>query len=345
MGPNPRGLIGQLPTFLHSQFIFKPPIPTRSFAGETVIVTGSNTGLGLEAARHIARLDATLLILAVRSTSKGEAARASILASHPESKTRIEVWPLDMASYESVQAFAARCERDLDRLDAVLENAGVGTRTFSTAEDNELTLTVNVVSTFLLALLLLPRLRQTATQHNTVPRLSIVASEVHFFTDFREWESPRGVFAELNDPKTADMGDRYNVSKMMEVLAVRALAPRMRIASASASSPGKAHPLVILDSVNPGLCHSELGREFKGIGGAFFALAKFLLARTTEAGGRCLVAALTVEEAHGEYVSDAKVWPVAPMVRGEYGGAMQEKVWAELAAKLEAIRPGVLANI
>lgn len=88
--------------FLYSQFLVTPPKPTKSFAEQTVIVTGANTGLGLEAARHITRLNATKVILAVRNTSKGEAAKRSI----EESTGRlgvVEVWPLDLSNYESVK--------------------------------------------------------------------------------------------------------------------------------------------------------------------------------------------------------------------------------------------------
>jgi NAD(P)-dependent dehydrogenase (short-subunit alcohol dehydrogenase family) len=52
------------------------PLPTTSFKGQTIIVTGSNTGLGLEAARHFVRLDAPRVIIAIRSIKKGEDAKA-----------------------------------------------------------------------------------------------------------------------------------------------------------------------------------------------------------------------------------------------------------------------------
>jgi len=39
--------------FLHSQVLSMPPVPTMSFAGQTVIITGANTGLGFDAAKHM----------------------------------------------------------------------------------------------------------------------------------------------------------------------------------------------------------------------------------------------------------------------------------------------------
>ena len=122
-------------SLLYSQFFVKLPIPTTSFVNQTIIVTGSNTGLGREAASHIVRLGAAKVILAVRNLSKGEDARRYI-----ESKTGrtgvVEVWELDLASYGSVKAFAERVE-GLERLDALLENAGISVHEFEMTEDNE----------------------------------------------------------------------------------------------------------------------------------------------------------------------------------------------------------------
>ena len=122
-------------SLMYSQFFIHVPIPTSSFASQTAIVTGSNTGLGREAALHIARLGASKVILGVRTQAKGEAAKAYIEKETGRTGV-VEVWALDMASYASVKAFARRAE-GLDRLDVVLENAGVLTNTFSRAEGNE----------------------------------------------------------------------------------------------------------------------------------------------------------------------------------------------------------------
>ncbi len=101
------------------------------------------------------------LIVACRNIEKGEAAKRSILASCLSSEASISVWQLDLADYASVKSFGKRIESDLSRLDAIVLNAGLDTREFSLSEDNETTLTVNVVSTFLLGLLALPELRKT----------------------------------------------------------------------------------------------------------------------------------------------------------------------------------------
>ena len=192
--------------FIYTQLFVKLPYPTHSLSGQTVIVTGSNTGLGLEAARHFTRIGAAKVILAVRTISKGEAAKESIESS-TNRKGVVEVWQLDLSSYESVKDFAKKVQK-LDRLDTLVENAGIATGQYAMLEDNESTITTNVVSTFLLALLLLPKLRESGQKFNITPHLVIVCSEVHAWSPFTERNSPN-IFDTLNNKETADMVDRY----------------------------------------------------------------------------------------------------------------------------------------
>lgn len=194
-------------SFLYSQIFITPSLdPSITFAGQTVIVTGSNAGLGRDAARQVAHLGASKVIIAVRSLTKGEEAAAAIRASLPDSSTTdLEIWSLDLSSYESIQDFAKRVSK-LDRLDGLLENAGIATFKFTVAEEHESTIMVNVVGTFLLALLMLPKLRETASKFNVVPHVTIVSSEVAFWAKFNERYAP-SIFGELNNPN-CDMGDR-----------------------------------------------------------------------------------------------------------------------------------------
>lgn len=122
-------------SLLYSQFFVKLPYPQKSFKDQTVIISGSNTGLGLEAARHIVDLGAEKVILAVRDIEKGKAAQKSIEKSTGR-KEVIEVWNLDLSSYASVKAFVLKAE-SLPRIDVLLENAGISTHEFKKFEDNE----------------------------------------------------------------------------------------------------------------------------------------------------------------------------------------------------------------
>jgi retinol dehydrogenase-12 len=189
--------MGWFTSFLYSQLFVKLPKPTKDFSGQTIIVTGSNTGLGLEAARHLSHLNAALIILAVRNQAKGEAAKQSILESTGRSRASIEVWDLDMQSYDSIAKFCAKAN-ELPRLDAVLENAGIMTKYFSLVAGYESTITTNVIGTFLLAFGLLPKLKQSAKEYKIQPRLSIVASDLHFVAKFPERHA-KDIFAALNN--------------------------------------------------------------------------------------------------------------------------------------------------
>lgn len=322
--------------FLYSQLFKSLPYPTASYAGKTIIVTGSNVGLGKEAARHFVRLGARRLILAVRSLDKGHAAKHDIEATTNCAPDVIKVWQLDMASYASVQKFAARIDAELDRVDIFIANAGVARLEHSVAEDNETTITVNVVSTFLLAALVMPKLKASAAKFHTRPTFTITSSEVHGHTQFPQKSAPDGeIFAMLNDKAMAEkyFNEQYPVSKLLEVFGVRSIAEK---------HPASAFPVTI-NCVNPGLCHSELSRDFPTFR---FWLIKLLLARSTEVGSRTLVhAGSQGADSHGQYLSDCEITAPAPFVTSKEGKEAQDRVWAELVKKLEAIKPSVTRNL
>lgn len=169
---------------LKSQLFTTLPLPTTSYSSKTVIITGANGGLGLEAARHYVRLGAGRVIMACRSTERGEAAKASI-ALPASNQTVIEVWPLDLCSFESVKAFCKRAQKDLDRLDVLLLNAGIAMGDFELSEGYETTITTNVIATFFVGVKLLPLLRRTGIERNEESHLTVVASEAHYFVSFR----------------------------------------------------------------------------------------------------------------------------------------------------------------
>lgn len=188
-----------------SQIGTRPPYPNTDFSGKTIIVTGTNVGLGKESVKHFVRLNAEKVIGAVRSIARGEAAKEEIEAETGR-RGVIELMECDLSSYGSVKAFASNVAK-LDRVDAVVLNAGIATEKFEIFEDNESSITVNVVSTTLLILLLLPTLRSFAAKWDIVPVISVVGSNIHAFTKFPERKTPNSL-ATLNNQRTADMKDR-----------------------------------------------------------------------------------------------------------------------------------------
>jgi NAD(P)-dependent dehydrogenase (short-subunit alcohol dehydrogenase family) len=283
---------------IFSNIFIHLPYPDGNLRGQTIIVTGANTGLGFEASRHLVRLGVDKLIMGVRNMQKGEAARREILHSEKRDESSIEVWPLDMDNYGSVKEFASRASQ-LPLLNAVLANAGVCTAIYSVTEDNEKTITTNVVSTFLLALLLLPKLRESAEQSGIAPRIVIPNSAMHYWAPLKELNVNGEIFAYMNDQKTADMAGRYPVSKLLVIYIVRELADRLKAANKR---------LVMINTPNPSYCKSQLLRD-PGISSSFGTkAAEKLLARSTEVGSRALVhGILSGPESHGHYLTNCHI--------------------------------------
>ena len=120
-----------------------------SQAGRTFVVTGANSGIGLAAARELARAGARV-VLAVRDEQRGRTAAASI-----EGVT--DVRRLDLADLDSVRAFAEAWEGNLDVL---VNNAGVmAVPERRTADGFEMQIGTNHLGHFALTNLLLPRVR------------------------------------------------------------------------------------------------------------------------------------------------------------------------------------------
>ncbi|KAL7922558.1 hypothetical protein ACQKWADRAFT_326772 [Trichoderma austrokoningii] len=116
-----------LPIFIQNQFRTKIELPTKErypgAQGKCAIITGSNTGLGFESARQLLALGLPHLIMAVRSLEKGNEAAKRLRDENPAAK--IDVWKLDMESYDSIQAFVNKCDKELERLDIAILNAGL----------------------------------------------------------------------------------------------------------------------------------------------------------------------------------------------------------------------------
>jgi len=124
--------------------------------GRTAIVTGANTGIGFETARALAEKGATV-ILACRDTSKGTEAAERIRARKPYAK--IEAMELDLADFASVRTFVERFNGRHDRLDLLINNAGVMIPPYSkTKEGFELQFGTNHLGHFALTGLLLDRI-------------------------------------------------------------------------------------------------------------------------------------------------------------------------------------------
>jgi NAD(P)-dependent dehydrogenase (short-subunit alcohol dehydrogenase family) len=106
------------------QFVSTPPVPTASFKSNTVVITGANSGLGLEAAHWVVKLDASQVILTCRNEVKGNEAVSYIKASTSCSVDILKVYLLNLSDLDSIMSFVDRV-KELPRLDVVIADAGV----------------------------------------------------------------------------------------------------------------------------------------------------------------------------------------------------------------------------
>jgi NAD(P)-dependent dehydrogenase (short-subunit alcohol dehydrogenase family) len=140
--------------------------------GRIIIVTGANAGIGYEAAKELARKGAHT-VLACRNMDKAQTARAGIQREIPGA--RVEILRLDLASLDSVHQFAAAFKAKHDRLDVLVNNAGLGGIPYATTEDGfEMHIGVNYLGHFALTGLLIDLLLETPGS-----RVVIVSSAAH----------------------------------------------------------------------------------------------------------------------------------------------------------------------
>ncbi|OAP61835.1 hypothetical protein AYL99_04038 [Fonsecaea erecta] len=318
-----------------------PPLPRVDLSGRTILVTGANSGLGLEAAKLLVQLNCSTVVLACRTLAKGEKAKEIILQSlssgqHGGSQPILVILEVDLDSFSSVVAFSERC-KDLPRLDAAILNAGIDLVEFTLAEGYETTITVNVISTFLLAILLVPIMRKSAKTYNITPTLAVVGSAVHFFVGAKELTAPAEgqILQTLSNPKKADMKARYFLSKLIVMLLVKYLASMLQ--KAAEKDPTN-KPLVVINNVAPGLCKTNLFQSFAS------PPTKVLLrvvGRSSEHGARTLVHGATAgTESHGQYLSECRVKPYSAFVKSAEGDQTAKRIWQELCAVYEEVKPG-----
>jgi NAD(P)-dependent dehydrogenase (short-subunit alcohol dehydrogenase family) len=268
---------------------------------QVAIITGASSGLGFHCSRHLLALNLSHLILAVRSRKNGEEAMAKLQKEFPSA--RLEVWELEMTSYESIQSFAHRVETELVRLDITILNSGLAhsklTICKSTGHDG--VVQVNYLSTFLLAILILQGLKKKRSPTSSPHRLTIVSSGTALTAKFPNRDK-RPLLRSFNDINIQpyDTVERYASSKLLgHLLFVRLL----KYLDAEET---------IVNLIDPGLCKSTgLFREAPIILGAAFSVIKTFTALSVEDGAWLYVDAVVVKgkESHGCFCSGGKIQP------------------------------------
>lgn len=268
--------------------------------GKVCLVSGASSGIGQVAALELARMGATVVLL-VRSRERGEAARQAIIAQSGNAK--VELLLADFASLNAVRAAASEFQARHQRLDVLLNNAGLYLGECQLSTDGfEMTFAVNHLATFLLTQLLLDLLKASAPA-----RIVTVSSGAHMAgrTSFDDVRAERGY-----------SGFRiYADSKLANVLFTYELARRLEGSGVSANC------------LHPGAVRTGFATDTQGIFGAVFNLARpFML--SAEQGAETsiyLASSPEVEGVNGKYFVKCRAQTSS---LSSYDRAAQARLWA-----------------
>jgi NAD(P)-dependent dehydrogenase (short-subunit alcohol dehydrogenase family) len=147
--------------------------------GRVALVTGANSGIGYETALGLAKKDA-IVVLACRDMRKAEAAKKKILGAY--ARANVKPMKVDMASLTQVKQFAEHFRSHFDRLDLLINNAGIMMSPYQVTEDGfENQLATNYIGHFALSGLLLPALTSTSgSRVVTLSSLSYKWAQIDF---------------------------------------------------------------------------------------------------------------------------------------------------------------------
>lgn len=203
--------------------------------GKTVLITGANTGIGKETAVDMASRGARV-ILACRDMTRANSAAEDIRKR--SGNGNVVVKQLDLASLQSVRSLANDVLQNEDRLDILINNAGIMMcPKWKTVDDFEMQFGVNHLGHFLLTNCLLDLLKKS-----TPSRIVNVSSLAH--------ERGKIHFDDINLDKNYEPQISYRQSKLANVLFSRELAAKLEGTG------------VTVYSLHPGVIRTELGRHF-----------------------------------------------------------------------------------
>jgi len=186
---------------------------TQSMAGKTILITGSTDGLGREVAMRLGKLGAHILVHG-RNTTRGEEVVNAIKSSGGSAR----FYQADLGSLDDVRGLAAAVIRDHQRLDMLINNAGIGSgfaggKRQLSEDGYEMIFQVNYLSHYLLTELLLPTLKTSAPA-----RIINVASGAQRPVDFDDvmMEKDFSSRAAYGQSKLAQILHTFHISPMLE---------------------------------------------------------------------------------------------------------------------------------
>ncbi len=263
------------------------PLPSWNLQGRTCMVTGATSGIGRAAARDLARLGASLVLVA-RDPARAEATRDAI--RRETGNDDVTFLLADLSVQAQIRQLAKEFLATERPLHVLLNNAGVLMRQrLETVDGLETTFAVNHLGYFLLTNLLLPRIRASAPA-----RIVNVASDAH------HWAGGALDLDDLQSQKRFSGMRVYGKSKLCNILFTRELARRL------------AGSGVTVNAMHPGFVASNFAKNNGAVARLAMTLAR-PFGRSPEKGAETAVylcASPEVEGATGQYFQDCRAkWP------------------------------------
>jgi NAD(P)-dependent dehydrogenase (short-subunit alcohol dehydrogenase family) len=258
--------------------------PYVDMSGKVVAITGANAGIGRATAEAFARMGATVLACG-RNETRLEATAAAIRTS--TGSDRVQTFVADLSSMAEVRVLAATIAEHTDRLDVLINNAGIGVdRRIETVDGFELIFAVNYLAVFVLTTELLPLLKASAPS-----RVVTVSSALH--TAVKNFD-----LDDLQSRKAFNWNAVYHRAKLASILFSNELARRLEGTG------------VTSNSLHPGVVATEFGDTgaLNGFNALMFRVMKWFL-KGPEAGARTsiyLASAPELEEVSGRYFDSCK---------------------------------------
>lgn len=277
-------------------------------SGKVVLITGGTSGIGKAAAKALAAMGAEVVVTG-RNRERGEGALEEIRRDADSEKVSLML--ADLAVQAEVRRLAEEFRENHDRLDVLVNNAGVViTERTETPDGLEATFAINHLAPFLLTNLLLDLLKKSAPS-----RVITVSSEAR--------RGSKIDFDDLQSEKRYKGFGVYGMSKLANILFTYELAERLRGTG------------VVANCVHPGAVGTNFAQNNRGpITLLFRALKPFM--RSPEQGADTIVyLAITPEAAWmtGKYLADRKVISSAEEPHDVLG---QKRLWEE-SAKLTGL--------
>jgi NAD(P)-dependent dehydrogenase (short-subunit alcohol dehydrogenase family) len=190
---------------------FNPEKDISDLSGKVIIVTGGSSGLGKESIHQLAKHNPSRIYLGARTSQRGNAAIQEIVSDVPSAKGKIHYFEIDMASLASVKRAADRILAENDRLDILMNNAGLADAPAGVSSDGyEIQFGTNYMGPTLFTLLLLPLLQKTAKEPNSDTRIINLSSEL-----FKQAPKQGILFPDLLTPMpNISSVSRYGQSKL-----------------------------------------------------------------------------------------------------------------------------------